>query len=65
MRQSIAELADGAVDVTLLAERWVRSNPGLRITWLENWITQRVHIGARSLCFASNCGTDPLACRFT
>jgi hypothetical protein len=29
--------------VTLLAERWVRSNPGLRITWLENWITQRVH----------------------
>jgi DNA polymerase III subunit delta' len=43
MRRSIAELAVGAVDVTLLAERWVRSNPGLRITWLENWITQRVH----------------------
>jgi DNA polymerase-3 subunit delta' len=43
MEVSIAELADGAVDVTLLAERWVRSNPGLRITWLENWITQRVH----------------------
>src|SRR5271169_294215 len=45
MRASIAELADGTVDVTLLAERWVRSNPGLRITWLENWITQRVHMG--------------------
>jgi DNA polymerase-3 subunit delta' len=43
MQQSIAELAAGSVDVTLLAERWVRSNPGLRITWLENWITQRVH----------------------
>jgi DNA polymerase III subunit delta' len=43
MRQSIAELAAGSVDVTLLAERWVRSNPGIRITWLENWITQRVH----------------------
>ncbi len=28
MRQSMAELARGAVDVTLLAERWVRSNPG-------------------------------------
>jgi DNA polymerase III subunit delta' len=43
MRQSLAELAEGSVDVTLLADRWVRSNPGLRITWLENWITQRVH----------------------
>jgi DNA polymerase-3 subunit delta' len=43
MQQSIAELADASVDVTLLAERWLRSNPGVRITWLENWITQRVH----------------------
>jgi DNA polymerase-3 subunit delta' len=43
MRQSMAELAEGAVDITLLSERWVRSNPGVRITWLENWITQRVH----------------------
>jgi DNA polymerase-3 subunit delta' len=43
MRQSITELAEGSVDVTLLAERWVRSNPGVRITWLENWITRRVH----------------------
>jgi DNA polymerase-3 subunit delta' len=43
MRQSIAELAAGSVDVTLLAERWARSHPGVRITWLENWITQRVH----------------------
>jgi DNA polymerase-3 subunit delta' len=43
MRQSIAELSEGSVDITLLSERWVRSNPGVRITWLENWITQRVH----------------------
>jgi DNA polymerase-3 subunit delta' len=42
MRQSMAELADGSVDITLLADRWLRSNPGVRITWLENWITQRV-----------------------
>ncbi|HEY2462925.1 MAG TPA: DNA polymerase III subunit delta' [Steroidobacteraceae bacterium] len=42
MRQSIAELSEGSVDITLLAERWLRSNPGMRITWLENWITQRV-----------------------
>jgi DNA polymerase III subunit delta' len=43
MRQSLAELADASVDLTLLAERWLRTNPDVRITWLENWITQRVH----------------------
>jgi DNA polymerase III subunit delta' len=45
MKRSMAELAAGSVDVTLLAERWVGSNPGLRISWLENWITQRVYMG--------------------
>jgi DNA polymerase-3 subunit delta' len=48
MRQSIASLAEGSVDITLLADRWVRSNPGVRITWLENWITQRVHASLAS-----------------
>jgi DNA polymerase III subunit delta' len=43
MRDCLRQLAAGAVDVTLLAERWIKANPGLRIIWLENWITQRVH----------------------
>jgi DNA polymerase III subunit delta' len=43
MKQNMAELANGSVDVTLLAERWLRSNPGVRIIWLENWITRQVH----------------------
>ncbi|HEY4443558.1 MAG TPA: DNA polymerase III subunit delta' [Steroidobacteraceae bacterium] len=43
MRESLRQLGAGSVDVTLLAERWLRSDPGLRITWLENWITRRVH----------------------
>lgn len=43
MRESLKQLAAGSVDVTLLAERWVKSDPGLRIAWLENWITRRVH----------------------
>ena len=43
MRDSLRQLAAGSVDVTLLADRWVKSNPGLRIVWLENWITRRVH----------------------
>jgi DNA polymerase-3 subunit delta' len=45
MHQSVADLIAGSVDLTLLAERWVKSNPDLRITWLENWITRRVHAG--------------------
>jgi DNA polymerase-3 subunit delta' len=43
MRESLRQLGAGSVDVTLLAERWMKSNPGLRVTWLENWITRRVH----------------------
>ena len=48
MQESLRRLAAGSVDVTLLAERWMQLGPGLRIAWLENWITQRVHewIGA-------------------
>ena len=42
MRESLKQLAAGSVDVTLLADRWMKSNPGVRITWLENWITRRV-----------------------
>ncbi len=39
----VGQLAAGSVDISLLAERWLRSNPELRISWLENWITRRVH----------------------
>jgi DNA polymerase-3 subunit delta' len=48
MRESLSQLSAGTVDVSLLAERWLKSEPGLRITWLENWITRCVHewIGA-------------------
>jgi DNA polymerase III subunit delta' len=42
MQESLRQLAAGSVDVTQLADRWMKSDPGLRITWLENWITQRV-----------------------
>jgi hypothetical protein len=38
-------LSAGSVDVTLMAERWLRSRPDLRLHWLENWITQRVQAG--------------------
>ncbi len=43
MHHSLRQLGSASVDVTLLAERWMHSNPRLRIAWLENWITRRVH----------------------
>jgi DNA polymerase-3 subunit delta' len=43
MQEDLQAIAAGSVDVTLLAEQWAKSNLGLRITWLENWITRRVH----------------------
>ena len=52
MRESLRQLSAGAIDITLLAERWARSNPVLRLIWLENWITARVR--------ASLAGADSL-----
>jgi DNA polymerase-3 subunit delta' len=43
MQEGMQAVAAGAVDVTLVADQWARSNLGLRLTWLENWITRRVH----------------------
>jgi len=43
MLESLRQLEKNSVDVTLLAERWMKSDPQLRLAWLENWITRRVH----------------------
>jgi DNA polymerase-3 subunit delta' len=42
MRETLQRLAENAADVTILAEAWMRSDPSLRLRWLENWITRRV-----------------------
>ena len=42
MREALQRLATGAVDVTLLAESWMRGSPLMRAAWLENWITGRI-----------------------
>ncbi len=42
MRADLAELGAGALDPTLVAERWLRADLALRLAWLENWITGRV-----------------------
>jgi len=45
MRRSLQELAAREVDITWLAEQWMKSHTPLRIAWLENWITTRVRTG--------------------
>ena len=45
MRRALADLAAGTLDLTLLAERWVRSDPAPRVAWLENWVTTRIFAG--------------------
>jgi DNA polymerase-3 subunit delta' len=42
MQACMGQVAAGSVDISLVAERWLRSNLELRISWLENWITRRV-----------------------
>jgi DNA polymerase-3 subunit delta' len=42
MREQLRKLAAGRVDLSLIAESWAKSDPGLRVMWLENWITARV-----------------------
>jgi DNA polymerase-3 subunit delta' len=48
MQKTMGQLAEGSVDISLLADSWARSDSLLRIAWLENWITRRVrsHLGA-------------------
>ncbi len=45
MRRDVAALAAGTIDLTLLAERWVRADPAPRVAWLENWVTTRILAG--------------------
>jgi hypothetical protein len=42
MREGLRRLEAGSVDVTALAEAWVKSDLSLKLMWLENWITRRV-----------------------
>jgi DNA polymerase-3 subunit delta' len=43
MEEALRSIGAGAVDVTLVADQWVKSDLSLRLVWLENWITRRVH----------------------
>jgi DNA polymerase-3 subunit delta' len=42
MLDGLKRLDAGSIDVTVLAEAWVRSDMNLRLMWLENWVTRRV-----------------------
>ena len=52
MIEGLKRLEAGSVDVTVLADAWVKSDMSLRLMWLENWVTRRVQadlVGAVSL----------------
>ena len=42
MIEGLKRLETGTVDVTVLADAWVKSDMSLRLMWLENWVTRRV-----------------------
>jgi DNA polymerase III subunit delta' len=44
MRATLKRLVDGTSDVTAVADAWMKSDPELRLMWLENWITRRVQV---------------------
>ncbi|MGD0502150.1 MAG: hypothetical protein ABSD02_05380 [Steroidobacteraceae bacterium] len=59
MIEDLKRLEAGNVDVTVLADAWVRSDMNLRLMWLENWVTRRVQAdlgGAISLQSAEPVG---------
>jgi len=41
-RRTLEEIAAGAADPVATAERWSRSEPGLRLRCFENWLTDRI-----------------------
>jgi len=45
MRHELEQLAAGAGDPAGSAERWARSEPALRLTCFENWLTERIRRG--------------------
>jgi DNA polymerase-3 subunit delta' len=45
MRETLRQLSAAAVDISLVAESWAKSDPVLRVVWLENWITTRIRQG--------------------
>lgn len=45
MTRSLNLMDSQRTDVSLVAERWFKSDLPLRMTWLENWITERIKSG--------------------
>jgi DNA polymerase-3 subunit delta' len=56
MREQLRQLAAGTVDLSLVAESWAKSDPCLRMIWLENWITATVHAALGAPCGPETAG---------
>ena len=42
MKSCLSLMESGRADPSLVAERWFKADLPLRMTWLENWITERI-----------------------
>jgi DNA polymerase-3 subunit delta' len=54
MHGTMQQLAEDALDLSLVAESWLKSNAVLRVTWLENWITARIRTSLAGACSGQN-----------
>ena len=45
MKRTLTLLEARRTDVSLVADRWFKSDLPLRMIWLENWITERIKSG--------------------
>ncbi|HEX5462345.1 MAG TPA: DNA polymerase III subunit delta' [Steroidobacteraceae bacterium] len=61
VRRGLEEAASGAGDPVATAERWARSELPLRLTCVENWLTERIRgqVGAGSLFTEVRAGAHP------
>jgi DNA polymerase-3 subunit delta' len=58
-RRTLEALTCGSTDPVAAAERWARSELPLRLTCFENWLTERIHHGARSGAFLTEMRAGP------
>jgi DNA polymerase III subunit delta' len=61
VRRGLEEAASGAADPVATAERWARSELPLRLTCVENWLTDRIRgrLGAGALFTEVRAGAHP------
>jgi len=58
-RRTLEALAAGSTDPVAAAERWARADLPLRLLCFENWLTERIRLGAGSAAFLAEMRAAP------